>query len=63
MFGRTEVENILKGTKHSAAAQKKLFRYAVSQSAYCCLREHAKKRTCRYVNSFIFVHFFKYFDA
>lgn len=46
-----------------AAAQKKLFRYSVSQGAYRYLKEHAHEGTCRYANYFICVHAFKYFDA
>lgn len=46
-----------------AAAQKKLLSFSVSQGTYCYLKEHANKRICRYINSFICGHSFKDFDA
>lgn len=37
----------------TAASQKNLFRYFISQDAPCYLIEQAHNRTCRYINSFI----------
>lgn len=42
--------------RKTAASQKNPFRYLFSQDASCYLTEHAHNRTCRYINSFIYMH-------
>lgn len=42
--------------RKTAAAQKKLFRYFLSEDASCYLVEHAHNWTCRYISSFIYMH-------